>query len=123
MAKRVIMKVKKLKKLYLELLKDIEWILQRSVIYYNKTRLGGSRLREGDLIYLLRQNIKIIKSSDKLDHKKIGPFKVKRNIKNINFKFHLLITMRIHPVFYISMLESADSDTPKRPVSEIHPDL
>jgi hypothetical protein len=123
MAERAVMKVEKLKKLYLELLNNIEWILQRSAMYYNKTRLGGSRLREGDLVYLLRRNIRIIRLSDKLDHKKIGSFKVKRNIKNINFKFHILITIRIHPVFHISILEPADPDTLTGPAPEIHPNL
>jgi hypothetical protein len=89
-------------------------------MYYNRTRFGGSRLREGDLIYLLRRNIKITRPSDKLDYKKIGPFKIKRNIKNISFELHLLTTIRIHSVFYISMLESADLDTLIGLAFEIH---
>jgi hypothetical protein len=92
-------------------------------MYYNKTRLGGSRLREGDLIYLLRRNIKTKRPSDKLDYKKIGLFKVKRNIKNISFELHLLITIRIYPVFYISMLEPADLDTLIGSALEIYFDL
>jgi hypothetical protein len=90
-------------------------------MYYNKPRLGGPRLREGDLIYLLRRNIKITRLSDKLDYKKIGPFKVKRNIKNVSFELHFLITIRIHPVFHISILKPADPDTSKGPAPEIHP--
>jgi hypothetical protein len=49
-------------------------------LYVNKSRFGGSRLREKNLVYLLRRNIKIIRPSDKLDSKKIGLFKIKRNI-------------------------------------------
>jgi hypothetical protein len=120
MTKRIIVKVEKLKKFYLKLLNDIEWISQRSTIYYNKTRLGGLRLRERNLIYLLRRNIKIIKLSDKLDHKKIGPFKIKRNIKNINFELYLSITIRIYSVFHISILEPANSDTLIRSAPEIY---
>jgi hypothetical protein len=63
------------------------------------------------------------KPSDKLDHKKFGPFKIKRNIKDISYKLYLPLTMRIHFIFHISLLESADSDTPAGPVSEIYPDL
>ena len=92
-------------------------------MYYNKSKLEGPRFRKKDLIYLLRRNIKTTKPSDKLDYKKLGPFKVKRNIKNISYKLHLLFTMRIHPVFHISLLESADPDTPTRPASEIHLNL
>jgi hypothetical protein len=46
-------------------------------LYANKSRLEESRLRGGDLVYLLRRNIKITRLSDKLDLKKIGLFKVK----------------------------------------------
>src|SRR5271163_873450 len=92
-------------------------------MYYNSKRLEGSRLREGDLVYVLRRNIKIIRSSDKLDHKKIGPFKIKRNIRDISYELHLPLTIRIHPVFYISLLESADPDMPIRSAPEIYPDF
>jgi hypothetical protein len=92
-------------------------------MYYNKSKLEGSRFRERNLIYLLRRNIKIIKFSDKLDHKKFGPFKVKRNIKNISYKLHLLFTIRIYLIFHISLLELADPDTPIKPVPEIYLNL
>jgi hypothetical protein len=55
-------------------------------LYANKLRLKNSRLREGDIVYLLRRNIKITRLNNKLDSKKIGPFKIKRNIRDISFK-------------------------------------
>jgi hypothetical protein len=75
------------------------------------------------LIYLLRRNIKTIRPSDKFDYKKFGLFKIKRNIKDINYKLHFLLTIRIHPIFHISLLEPADSDISIRLVSKIYPDL
>jgi hypothetical protein len=92
-------------------------------MYYNKSKLEGSRFREEDLIYLLRRNIKTTRLNNKLDHKKFGPFKVKRNIKNINYKLYLPPTIRIHSIFYIFLLESANPDTPAGPALEIHSDL
>src|ERR1700722_4436587 len=92
-------------------------------MYYNKSKLEGPRFRERDLVYLLRQNIKTTRPSDKLDYKKFGPFKVKRNIKNISYELHLPLTMRIYPVFYISLLESADPGTPIRLIPEIYLNL
>jgi hypothetical protein len=93
------------------------------VIYYNKSKLEGSRFREGDLVYLIRRNIKITRPSDKFDHKKFGPFRVKRNIKDISYELYFPPTIRIHFVFYISLLELADLDTPAGPVPEIYSDL
>jgi hypothetical protein len=92
-------------------------------MYYNKLKLEGPRFREGDLVYLLRRNIKTIKPSDKLNYKKFGSFKVKRNIKNISYELYLLLTIRIHFIFHISLLESADLNTSARPVPEIYSDL
>jgi hypothetical protein len=93
------------------------------ILYANKSRLGESRLREGDLIYLLRRNIKIIRSSDKLDLKKIGLFKVKRNIRDINFELKFLSIIRIYPIFHISLLESAHFNISERLVSELDPEI
>jgi hypothetical protein len=92
-------------------------------MYYNKSKLKEPRFREGDLVYLLRKNIKTTRPSDKLDYKKFGPFKIKRNIKNISYELHLSFTIRIYPIFHISLLELADSDTPTEPAFEIYPNL
>jgi hypothetical protein len=92
-------------------------------MYYNKSKLERSRFREGDLVYLLRRNIKTIRPSDKLDHKKFGPFKIKRNIKDISYEFYLLLTIRIYPVFHIFLLEPADLNTSAGLAPEIHSDL
>jgi hypothetical protein len=92
-------------------------------MYYNKLKLEGPRFTEENLIYLLRRNIKIIKPSDKFDYKKFGSFKIKRNIKDISYEFYLLLTMRIYPIFHISLLELADLDTLARSAPEIYPDL
>jgi hypothetical protein len=89
-------------------------------MYYNKLKLEGPRFREENLIYLLRRNIKIIKPSNKLDYKKFGLFKVKRNVKDISYKLYLLPIMKIYPVFHISLLESADLDIPTGLAPEIH---
>jgi hypothetical protein len=55
-------------------------------LYANKLRLENPRLREENIVYLLRRNIKITRLSDKLNSKKINPFKIKRNIRDINFE-------------------------------------
>jgi hypothetical protein len=78
--------VEKLKDLYQKLSRDIEWILLRFSLYYNGKRFEGPRLREGNQIYLLRRNVKITRLSDKLNYKKLSPFKIVRNIKNVSFE-------------------------------------
>jgi hypothetical protein len=93
------------------------------ILYVNKFRLGRSRLREKNLIYLLRRNIKITRPSDKLDSKKIDLFKIKRNIRDISFEFKLPLIIKIHPIFYILLLEPAHPNIPKGPVPELDPKI
>jgi len=116
-------KTDKLKNLHQELSRDIEWISQRMTLYANKSRLEKPHLRGGNLVYLLRRNIKITRPSDKLDSKKIGPFKVKRNIRNISFELELPPTIRIYPIFHLSLLKPAHPDTPKNPTPELDPEI
>jgi hypothetical protein len=92
-------------------------------LYANKSRLGKSHFREENLIYLLRRNIKIIKLNDKLDLKKIGLFKVKRNIRDISFELKLPLTIRIYPIFYFLLLEPAHFDIPESLVPELDPKI
>jgi hypothetical protein len=58
-----------------------------------------------------------------LDSKKIGLFKVKRNIRNISFEFKLPLTIRIHPIFHFLLLEPAYSNTPEGLVPELDPEI
>jgi hypothetical protein len=121
-AQKAKLQAQELQKLHKELSRDIEFLAIRSADQYNKKRLEGPRLQEGDKVYLLRRNIETTRPSSKLDHKKFGPFRVKRNIRDISYELELPKTMRIHPVFHISLLEPADPDTPEGPAPELHPD-
>src|SRR5687768_1569705 len=73
--------------------------------YANRKRLKGPTLKEGDSVYLIHRNIKTIRLSDKLDHKKLRPFKIKKKISEVNYELILPNTIKIHLVFYIALLE------------------
>ena len=96
-----------LKKLHQELHKELTFIQQRMAAYANKKRSEGPTLKEGDKVYLLRRNIKTKRPSDKLDWKKLGPFKINKQISSVNYQLSLPQGMRIHPVFHVSLLEPA----------------
>ena len=78
-------------------------------------------LKKGDKVYLLRRNIKTKRPSDKLDHKKLGLFKIEKVLGLVNYRLSLSKTMNIHPIFHISLLELAPPGAPKAPVIEIDP--
>ena len=86
---------------------DLEFISQRTVKHVNKKRFKRLDLRKGGMVYLLKKNIKTKWSSDKLDHTKLEPFKIKDKLGLATFQLNLLEGIRIHLVFHISLLEPA----------------
>jgi hypothetical protein len=54
---------------------------------------------------LIQRNIQTKQPNTKLDHKKLGLFKIKKIIGLVNYKLVLLKTINIYPVFYILLLE------------------
>ena len=84
---------------------ELDFVIRRIVEFYNRKYYQELELREGDRVYLLRRNIKTKRLSDKLDYKKLGPFRIIRIIKGVNYKLALPKTISIHLVFYISLLE------------------
>jgi hypothetical protein len=98
---------KELKALHQELRQELAFTQGRMAQYYNQKRLKGPTFERGDKVYLIRKNIKTKRPSDKLDHKKLGPFEVTKRVSDSNYELRLPTTMRIHPIFHISLLEPA----------------
>jgi hypothetical protein len=48
--------------------------------------------------------------SDKLDFKRLGKFKILEKISSHAYKLDLPHTMKVHPVFHVSLLEPAATD-------------
>jgi len=73
--------------------------------YYDLHRKRDPNLRSGDKVWLVPQNIKTTRPSNKLDYKKIGPFKILGKIGTSAYKLALPPSMAIHNTFHISLLE------------------
>jgi hypothetical protein len=72
----------------------------------------GPTLKKGDKVYLLRKNIATKRPSDKLDHKKLGLFKIAKIKSLVNYCLKLPKTIKIHPIFYVSLLKLAPLGSP-----------
>jgi len=57
-------------------------------------------------VWLLRCNIKTSQSCNKLDYRKIGPFHIEKQINIVTYILNLPTSMKIHLVFYVSLLET-----------------
>jgi hypothetical protein len=101
------MNVNLIKNLHKELSWDIEFITIKSSLYYDSKRIKGLTLKKRDLVYLLWKNIKIKRLSLKLDHMKLGPFKILKVLSPLIYRLELPPNIWIHLVFYISLLELA----------------
>ena len=103
---------------FMQNLKEVQGILAASIkeaqksqeIYYNKRKLEAT-FKPGDKVWLLRKYIKTARPSDKLDHKRLGPFDISEQINDVAFRLKLPLTMKVHDVFHVSLLEPYHADT------------
>ena len=84
------MKAEKLHSLYAIMRNELSFARERMKTYYDKHRVGGPPLKEGDKVYLLKRYIYIKKLSNKFNFKKLKPFKIEWKILTSNYKLKLL---------------------------------
>ena len=94
-----------LKILHKKLAIDLVFFTKKIVSYYDRYCSIEPMLKKRDKVYLIQRNIQTKQPSTKLDHKKLGPFKIKKIIRLVNYELVLPKTMNIYLVFYIFLLE------------------
>jgi hypothetical protein len=58
-----------------------------------------------DKVWLLCHNLKTNRLCDKLDFRRLGPFLVVKQINDVAFRLELLPSLKIHPIFHVSLLK------------------
>jgi len=81
------------------------------ILYANKKKDKEFTFKKRNKAYLLRRNIKTKRSSNKLNHMKLKLFEILEEKKLINYKLNLSALMKIHSIFHISLLKSANLNT------------
>ena len=76
----------------------------------NRSRLPAPNYKVGDEVWLHKRFINTTRPSNKLDHKRLGRFRIIEKISSYAFKLALPPSMKIHPVFHVSLLEPAATD-------------
>jgi hypothetical protein len=115
------LQVSDLKVFHEKLAADLVFFAKKIASYYNKYYNIEPMLKKKDKIYLVQRNIQTKRLSIKLDHKKLGLFKIKKVAGLVNYKLVLPKTINIYLVFYISLLELVLLGAPPVPVTEIEP--
>ena len=120
-AEGAMVRTNKLVDLQKQLSLDIEFLSLRARKYYDRKRSEGPDFRKGDPVYLIRRNVKTKRPSAKLDFTKLGPYEIEEVLGKTNYRLKLPKSMRIHPVFHISLLEPAPKEAGTTQV-EVEPD-
>jgi len=93
-----------------EIQEDLKFFIQDAqdtqARYFNQHAMEQPDFQIGDKVWLIKKNIKTTRPSNKLDYRKLGPFKILEKIGTRAYKLELPQSMsRIHPVFHVSLLE------------------
>ena len=73
--------------------------------FADRHRSPAPVFQPGDKVWLLTRYIRTTRPSRKIDWKKVGRFEVKRRVSSHTYKLDLPSSIKIHPVFHISLLE------------------
>lgn len=76
----------------------------------NIKRIPTPHFALGDQVFLFAKNIRTARTSRILDWKKLGPFPIKRVISAHAYELELPKTVKLYPVFHVSLLEPAAND-------------
>jgi hypothetical protein len=93
-----------LKTFHKKLAADLVFFTKKIVSYYDRY-YNIEPIFKKKKIHLIHRNIQIKQPSTKLDHKKLGLFKIKKITGLVNYELILPKIINIYPVFYIFFLE------------------
>src|SRR6266487_6565973 len=91
---------------------DLEFYNQHLAEYANRKQSIEPLLKGGDKVYLLQRHIKTKRPSNKLDFKKLGPFKIIEKTSIVNYQLDLPKHSKLHSMFHVSLLELAQENAP-----------
>jgi hypothetical protein len=89
---------------------EIKYAQARHEEQANRKRMPARRFKVGQSVWLDSRHIKTLRPQKKLDWKQLGPFRIKKVISSHAYELELPASMKIHPVFNVSLLRPAAED-------------
>jgi hypothetical protein len=94
--------------------------------FYDRRHRETPEFQVGDRVWLSHQNIESDRPSRKLAHRRLGPYPIEAKIGSHAYRLTLPHSMKIHPVFHVTLLSATKPDVferdPPRPPPIITPD-
>src|SRR5262245_1789076 len=104
----------RLKALHEELVELIKNTQNHQAKYYD-AKHKRIEFKVGDKVWLLATNVTTRRPNKKLDWKRLGPYPITERIDTQAYRLELPASMKIHPVFHVSLLERySESNIPGR---------
>lgn len=100
---------------------ELTWAQARQQEYANRKRNPAPAYQVGDNVWLDARNIRTDRPSKKLDWKNIGPYKITKIVSSHACRLELPESMRIHPVFHVSLLRLAAEKHEYLPGQQVEP--
>ncbi|KAF8748121.1 hypothetical protein RHS01_11036 [Rhizoctonia solani] len=102
-----------------------EWKEAESALRMSKERMTRDKgtipeYSIGEKVWLDGKNVELRTNSNKLDPKRLGPFKIVEKISSHAYRLELPETLKIHNVFYVGLL-SKSHESPSQPFPERPP--
>lgn len=97
-----------------QLTKNLKDAQETFKMYADRKRLDPPDLKLGDSVWLSLKNIKTLRPSKKFDATYAGPYKILKKLSDVTYQLDLPLTMKIHPVFHVSLLHLAQKDPDTR---------
>jgi hypothetical protein len=117
-------KVKEMKEVQEELVKELEKAKESQKKFADRKRMDGPVFEIGDKVWLLRKNIKTQRPSIKLDHRKLGPYKIVERIGELAYRIKFTQPTTLHDVFHVSLLERfKENPFQNRTITPPEPDI
>ncbi|KAF8761978.1 hypothetical protein RHS01_00172 [Rhizoctonia solani] len=102
-----------------------EWREAESALRMSKERMTRDKgiipeYTVGKKVWLDGKNVELRTNSNKLDPKRLGPFKITEKVSSHAYRLELPETLKIHNVFYVGLL-SRSHESPSQPFPERPP--
>ena len=78
--------------------------------YANERRTPAPIFREGDEVWLNVKNVATERPSRKLDHRRLGLFKITKVVSDWAYRLEFPRNIRMHPVQHVSLLSPVAND-------------
>ena len=79
---------------------------EQNVRYANAHRCPAPEYRVGEKVWLSTKNIRLQGETKKMSPRYVGPFSIAKMVNPVTIRLRLPPTMRIHPVFHVSLVKT-----------------